>query len=83
MCSCVLVKLCFAGSRGHGLKKSWRSVGATAGLSGHTPQYGLDFPEESWEIIELSPSARLGTPLFSEVVPERAFQSWSWNSQQY
>ena len=30
-----------------------------------------------------SPSVRLGTPLFSEVCPERATQSWSWNSQQY
>ena len=29
------------------------------------------------------PPVRLGTPLFSEVVPERASQSWSWNSQQY
>ena len=28
-------------------------------------------------------SVRLGTPLFSEVIPERASQSWSWNSQQY
>ena len=31
----------------------------------------------------LSPPVRLGTPLFSEVVPERASQSRSWNSQQY
>ena len=31
----------------------------------------------------LSPSIRPGTPLFSELVPERASQSWSWNSQQY
>ena len=31
----------------------------------------------------LSPPVRLGTPLFSELVPERASQSWSWNSQQY
>ena len=31
----------------------------------------------------LSPPVRLGTPLFSEVVPERPSQSWSWNSQQY
>ena len=31
----------------------------------------------------LSPPVRLGAPLFSEVVPERASQSWSWNSQQY
>ena len=31
----------------------------------------------------LSPSIRLGTPLFSEAVPERASQSWSWNSEQY
>ena len=30
----------------------------------------------------LSPSVRLGTPLFLEVVPERASQSWSWDSQQ-
>ena len=29
------------------------------------------------------PPVRLGTPLFSEVVPERASQSRSWNSQQY
>ena len=29
------------------------------------------------------PPVRLGTPLFSEVVPERASQSWSWNSWQY
>ena len=32
----------------------------------------------------LSASVRRGTPLFfSEVVPERASQSWSWDSQQY
>ena len=31
----------------------------------------------------LSLPVRLGTPLFSEVVLERASQSWSWNSQQY
>ena len=31
----------------------------------------------------LSPPVRLGSPLFSELVPERASQSWSWNSQQY
>ena len=31
----------------------------------------------------LPPPVRLGTPRFSEVVPERASQSWSWNSQQY
>ena len=31
----------------------------------------------------LSPPVRLGTPLFSEVVPERDSQSRSWNSQQY
>ena len=31
----------------------------------------------------LSPPVRLGTPLFSEVAPERASQSRSWNSQQY
>ena len=31
----------------------------------------------------LSPPARLGTPLFSEVVPERVSQSRSWNTQQY
>ena len=30
-----------------------------------------------------SPPVRLGTPLFSEVVPERASQSRPWNSQQY
>ena len=29
------------------------------------------------------PPVRLGTSLFSESVPERASQSWSWNSQQY
>ena len=29
------------------------------------------------------PPVRLGAPLFSEVVPERASQSRSWNSQQY
>ena len=29
------------------------------------------------------PPVRLGTPLFSEVVPERASQSQPWNSQQY
>ena len=29
------------------------------------------------------PPVRLGTPLFSEAVPERASQSRSWNSQQY
>ena len=31
----------------------------------------------------LSPPVRLGTPLFPELVPERASQSWSWNPQQY
>ena len=31
----------------------------------------------------LSPPVRLGTPLFSELVPERASQSRSWNSRQY
>ena len=31
----------------------------------------------------ISPPVWLGTPLFSEMVPERASQSWSWNSQQY
>ena len=31
----------------------------------------------------LSPPVRLGTPLSSELVPERASQSRSWNSQQY
>ena len=35
------------------------------------------FPEFS------QPPVRLGAFLFSEVVPERASQSWSWNSQQY
>ena len=31
----------------------------------------------------ISPPVRLGTPLFSELVPERASQSCPWNSQQY
>ena len=31
----------------------------------------------------VSPPVRLGTLLLSEVVPERASQSRSWNSQQY
>ena len=31
----------------------------------------------------LSPPVRLGAPLFSEVVPERASESRPWNSQQY
>ena len=29
------------------------------------------------------PPVRLGMPLFLEMVPERASQSWSWNSQQF
>ena len=29
------------------------------------------------------PPLRLGTPLFSDLVPERASQSWSWNFRQY
>ena len=40
--------------------------------------------EASRAFPELSPPpVRLGTPLFSELVPERASQSCPWNSQQY
>ena len=54
-------------------------------------EYGWDAPnpiiQGIWGIQSvsriLSPPVRLGTPLFSELVPERASQSWSWNSQQY
>ena len=54
-------------------------------------EYGWDAPNpiiqgirgfQSVSII-VSPRVRLGTPLFPELVPERASQSWSWNSQQY
>ena len=54
-------------------------------------EYGWDAPSPIIQGIwgfqsisrVLSPPVRLGTPLFSEVVPERASQNWSWNSQQY
>ena len=57
------------------------SLGSTAGIP-QTLQFkafkaSRAFPEFS------PPPVRLGTPLFSEVVPERASQSRSWNSQQY
>ena len=54
-------------------------------------EYGWDAPNPRIQGIWgfqsvsriLSPPVRLGTLLFSEVVPERASQSRSWNSQQY
>ena len=54
-------------------------------------EYGWDAPNPMiqgiWGFQSVSrilcPPVRLGTPLFSELVPERASQSWSWNSQQY
>ena len=54
-------------------------------------EYGWDAPspiiQGIWGFqnvsIIVSPPVRLGTPLFPELVPERASQSWSWNSQQY
>ena len=55
-------------------------------------EYGWDAPNPIIQGIEASrafpefspPPVRLGTPLFSELVPERASQeSCSWNSQQY
>ena len=38
----------------------------------------LRLPEHESRII--SPPVRLGAPLFSEVAPERASQSWSWTA---
>ena len=61
-------------------------------FSWNSPQgYGWDpsspVIEDIWSLQRisriLSPSIRLRTPPFSEVVLKRAFQSWSWNSQQY
>ena len=51
---------------------------STAGI--HNSRH-LRLPEHFQKSLPLS--VRLGTPFFSEVVPERASQSWSWNSQQY
>ena len=54
-------------------------------------EYGWDAPnpviQGIWGVQSISrvisPPVRLGALLFSEVVPERASQSRSWNSQQY
>ena len=54
-------------------------------------EYGWDAPnpiiQGIWGFQSISriisPQVRLGALLFSEVVPERASQSRSWNSQQY
>ena len=54
-------------------------------------EYGWDAPKPVIQGIWgfqsvsriLSPPVGLGTSLFSELVPERASQSWSRNSQQY
>ena len=56
-------------------------LGSTAGIPQNPIIQGISGFQSISRI--LSPPVQLGAPLFSEVVPERACQSWSWNSKQY
>ena len=66
--------------------KVWATPPSTAGTFRIPQTLQFKALEGSWlQSISriLSPPVRLRTPLFSEVVSERASQSRSWNSQQY